>query len=147
MRWHKQGKGELLGSLLLGLYDESGRLNHVGITSSFTMAKRKALVAELQPLMVAPDDRASHPWGAWQGDPNESRKPGMQSRWSAGKDLSFVPLKPERVVEVKFDHLQGSRFRHATTFVRWRPDKQPKDCGYDQIETTPPYELAQIFGS
>ena len=136
-RWHKAGKNELVGSLLLGLHDEHGRLHHVGVTSSFTMAKRKQLAGELAPLRKnALDD---HPWKEWLA--------GGQSRWSAGKDLSWEPLRIERVCEVKYDHMQGPRFRHAAVFQRWRPDQPPKDCGYDQLEVTTPYELAKVFGA
>jgi ATP-dependent DNA ligase len=144
-RWHKNGKGTLIGSFLLGLFDHEKRLHHVGVTSSFTMAARAKLAKELEPLR----DNATvdHPWAEWaEYAQQEGRKPGMQSRWSAGKDLSWEPVRIERVCEVKFDHLQGSRFRHAATFVRWRPDKSPADCGFDQIEATPPYELQKIFG-
>jgi ATP-dependent DNA ligase len=145
-RWHKTGPGTLVGSLLLGLYDEAGALQHVGVTSSFTMAKRKALVEELEPLRK--DAMASHPWREWvEGIADGQRMPGGQSRWSAGKDLSWEPLRIERVCEVKYDHMQGDRFRHAATFVRWRDDKQPEDCRYDQLEVTPPYELAAVFGA
>ncbi len=124
-----------MGSLLLGLYDEQGVLHHVGVTSSFTMTMRKQLAQELAPLRQ--DAAQHHPWC----DParpigNEARIPGEQSRWSAGKDLSWEPLHLERVCEVKYDHLQGDRFRHATTFLRWRPDKRPSDCRYDQLQTT-----------
>ncbi len=146
-RWHKAGKGELVGSLLLGLYDAQGRLQHVGVTSSFTMAKRKALADELAPLRErALDD---HPWREWAsaGEGAMQRKPGAQSRWSAGKDLSWEPLRIERVCEVKYDHMQGTRFRHAAIFQRWRPDKPPAACGYDQLEVTTPYELARVFGA
>ena len=145
-RWHKTGKHELVGSLLLGLYDADGRLHHVGVTSSFTMTKRRELASELEPLRAhALDD---HPWKEWaefdaHGGP---RMPGGQSRWSAGKDLSWEPLRIERVVEVKYDHMQGDRFRHAATFLRWRPDKEPRDCRYDQLDATAPYELADVFG-
>ena len=145
-RWHKTGKG-VVGSLLLGLYDDRGTLQHVGVTSSFTMAKRKELAEELAPLRTnAMDD---HPWRAWAQaeEGGFGRMPGAQSRWSAGKDLSWEPLRIERVCEVKYDHLQGNRFRHATTFLRWRPDKQPADCRYDQLEVTPAYELAKVFSS
>jgi ATP-dependent DNA ligase len=134
-RWHKSGKGAV-GSLLLGLYDERGELHHVGVTSSFTMQRRKALAAELAPLRTSVDD---HPW--------RIAEIGAQSRWSAGKDLSWEPLRPERVCEVRYDHMQGDRFRHAATFVRWRPDKPPRDCRYDQLETTPAYELDKVFSS
>jgi ATP-dependent DNA ligase len=145
-RWHKSGK-DTLGSLLLGLYDDSGRLQHVGVTSSFTMARRKELVEELAPLRT--NAMKDHPWREWaQADTSEvNRMPGGQSRWSAGKDLSWEPLRIERVCEVKYDHLQGDRFRHAATFLRWRPDKQPADCRYDQLEVTPSYELDKVFSS
>jgi ATP-dependent DNA ligase len=144
-RWHKSG-GNVIGSLLLGLYDDSGVLHHVGVTSSFTMEKRKALAAELEPLRK--NALAGHPWRSWaQAEESGQRMPGGQSRWSAGKDLSWEPLRIERVCEVKYDHLQGDRFRHATTFLRWRPDKPPSDCRYDQLEVTPAFELAKVFGA
>jgi ATP-dependent DNA ligase len=135
-----------VGSLLLGLYDDRGVLQHVGVTSSFTMQKRKALVAELAPLRE--DAFENHPWKEWaQASSDATRMPGAQSRWSAGKDLSWEPLRIERVCEVKYDHLQGERFRHAATFLRWRPDKPPRDCRYDQLEVTPAYELDKVFSS
>ena len=145
-RWHKSGK-DAVGSLLLGLYDDRRVLQHVGVTSSFTMAKRKELVKELAPLRK--NAMENHPWREWaQADAAElNRMPGAQSRWSAGKDLSWEPLRLERVCEVKYDHLQGNRFRHAAIFLRWRPDKQPKDCRYDQLEVTKPYELDKVFSS
>ncbi|HYC57095.1 MAG TPA: ATP-dependent DNA ligase [Candidatus Binatia bacterium] len=144
-RWHKQGKG-LVGSLLLGLYDGAGVLHHVGVTSSFTMEKRRALAEELEPLREGAI--GDHPWREWaQAQEGSQRMPGAQSRWSAGKDLSWEPLRIERVCEVKYDHLQGDRFRHAAIFARWRPDRQPKDCRYDQLEVTTPYELAKVFGA
>jgi ATP-dependent DNA ligase len=125
-RWHKTGKG-VVGSLLLGLYDAQGVLHHVGVTSSFTMPVRRALAAELEPLRRAA--MASHPWRDWaDAGAQSARMPGAQSRWSAGKDLSWEPLRIERVCEVKYDHLQGDRFRHAAVFVRWRPDKAPREC-------------------
>jgi ATP-dependent DNA ligase len=147
-RWHKAGPGELIGSLLLGLYDDQDRLHHVGVTSSFTMATRRALAQELAPLR----ERAleEHPWREWveaQAAISGTRMPGGQSRWSAGKDLSWEPLRLERVCEVKYDHMQGDRFRHAAVFERWRPDRQPRDCRYDQLEVTAPYELAKVFGA
>jgi ATP-dependent DNA ligase len=160
-RWHKttlEGGPEAVGSLLLGLYDDAGVLHHVGVTSSFTMERRRALVRELEPLRR--DAWANHPWRAWGGveavdaegatreGPGESgahRMPGATSRWSAGKDLSWEPLRPERVCEVRYDHLQGDRFRHATIFVRWRIDKPPHACRYDQLEVVPPFELERIF--
>jgi ATP-dependent DNA ligase len=147
-RWHKAGKGTLVGSLLLGLYDDSGRLHHVGVTSSFTMAKRKALAEELAPLRERAMDE--HPWREWAeayGDGEMTRMPGGQSRWSAGKDLSWEPLRIERVCEVKYDHMQGDRFRHAAIFQRWRPDRKPESCRYDQLEVTAPYELSKVFGA
>jgi ATP-dependent DNA ligase len=144
-RHHKSGR-DAVGSLLLGLYDDAGVLQHVGVTSSFTMAKRRALMIELAPLRR--DALRDHPWRNWAGAAAESsRMPGAQSRWSGGKDLSWEPLRPERVCEVKYDHLQGDRFRHAATFLRWRPNKPPEDCRYDQLETTAPYELAKVFSS
>jgi ATP-dependent DNA ligase len=146
-RWHKEGKGERIGSLLLGLYDESGRLHHVGVTSSFTMARRKELATELAPLRERAMDE--HPWREWAEAYSEdmTRMPGGHSRWSAGKDLSWEPLRIERVCEVKYDHMQGSRFRHAAIFQRWRPDRKPESCRYDQLEVTTPYELAKVFGA
>jgi ATP-dependent DNA ligase len=144
-RWHKDGRDERIGSLLLGLYDESGRLQHVGVTSSFTTAMRRDLVRELAPLR----DRAldHHPWREWAHGVADSRMPGGGSRWSAGKDLSWEPLRVERVCEVKYDHMQGSRFRHAAVFLRWRPDRVPEDCRYDQLEVTTPFELQRVFGA
>jgi ATP-dependent DNA ligase len=145
-RWHKVGKGSI-GSLLLGLYDEAGVLHHVGVTSAFTMATRKGLARELEPLRR--DAMTNHPWRDWAeaGGAEFARMPGGQSRWSAGKDLSWEPVRVERVCEVKYDHLQGRRFRHAAIFLRWRPDKQPRDCRYDQLEVTTAYELAKVFGA
>jgi ATP-dependent DNA ligase len=144
-RWHKSGK-DAIGSLLLGLYDARGKLQHVGVTSAFTMTTRKALAVELAPLRK--DAMAQHPWREWAAQAGDlSRMPGGQSRWSAGKDLSWEPLRVERVCEVKYDHLQGDRFRHATIFLRWRPDKRPEDCRYDQLDVTTPYELEKVFGA
>ncbi len=150
-RWHKNGPGTHVGSLLLGLYDHEGSLHHVGITSSFTWERREALVAELEPLRAAALE--DHPWGEWaawaaagSADASGTRLPGATSRWNRGKDLSWELLRVERVVEVGYDHLQGDRFRHATTFKRWRPDRSPASCRYDQLETTPPFEIARIFG-
>jgi ATP-dependent DNA ligase len=143
-RWHKNGPGEMVGSLLLGLFDEGGRLHHVGVTSAFTAAVRRELARELEPLRE--NALTGHPWREWAGAADMStRMPGGQSRWSQGKDLSWEPLRLERVCEVRYDHLQGDRFRHATVFERWRPDKRPGDCRYDQLEVTPPAELAEIF--
>ena len=150
-RWHKKIE-DAVGSLLLGLFDDNGTLHHVGVTSSFTMAKRQQLVKELAPLRR--DALATHPWKAWAsgdtvsaGSDAGQRMPGGQSRWSAGKDLSWEPLRIERVCEVKYDHMQGDRFRHAATFLRWRDDKAPADCRYDQLEVTPAYELSAVFGA
>jgi ATP-dependent DNA ligase len=155
-----------VGSLLLGLYDGEGRLHHVGVTSSFTIARRQELARELEPLRAHALE--GHPWREWaewgerhgpgpgrgEGDsaappPDAAmtRMPGGQSRWSAGKDLSWEPLRIERVCEVKYDHLQGSRFRHAAVFQRWRPDRRPADCRYDQLEVTTAYELEKVFGA
>jgi len=164
-RWHKNGKGTHVGSLLLGLFDDRGRLHHVGVTSSFTMSNRKALAEELAPLREQAME--NHPWREWaewsspgEGGPaspklagnstsegGPTRMPGGQSRWSAGKDLSWEPLRVERVCEVKYDHMQGDRFRHAAVFQRWRPDKPPAACRYDQLEVTTPYELSKVFGA
>ena len=143
-RWHKGGEG-IVGSLLLGLYDVNGILHHVGVTSSFTMVMRRALAVELAPLRA--NARADHPWRERAGAGAEAaRIPGGQSRWSAGKDLSWEPLRIERVCEVKYDHMQGDRFRHAAIFLRWRPDKPPSDCRYDQLEVMKPYALRNVFG-
>jgi ATP-dependent DNA ligase len=149
-RWHKNGPGTHVGSLLLGLFDDEGKLHHVGITSSFTWEKREALVGILEPLRE--NALVDHPWGEWAewaaaAEASGQRLPGATSRWNRGKDLSWEPLRAERVVEVAYDHLQGDRFRHGTTFVRWRPDKQPVDCRYDQLEETAAYEIAKIFGA
>jgi ATP-dependent DNA ligase len=146
-RWHKDGKNERIGSLLLGLYDNHGKLHHVGVTSSFTMTRRKELVSELAPLRE--NALEGHPWREWAEFDTSAvqRMPGGQSRWSAGKDLSWEPLRIERVCEVKYDHMQGDRFRHAATFQRWRPDKPPVDCRYDQLEVTTPFELERVFGA
>jgi ATP-dependent DNA ligase len=143
-RWHKNGPGTLVGSLLLGLQDDAGALRHVGVTSSFSMAARRQLAGVLEPLRE--NALEAHPWRQWAewGD-GSRRMPGGQSRWSAGKDLSWEPVRVERVCEVKYDHLQGDRFRHAAVFLRWRPDKAPSDCRYDQLEVTPPAELAALF--
>jgi len=147
-RWHKNGKGSHIGSLILGLFDDHGVLHHVGVTSSFKWERRAELAEELAPLRT--DALAEHPWREWAawsaGDQGpEQRMPGATSRWNRGKDLSWEPLRAERVCEVAYDHLQGDRFRHATTFRRWRPDKAPSDCRYDQLEVTPAYELRRIF--
>ncbi len=143
-RWHKSGH-DAVGSLLLGLYDERGHLHHVGVTSAFTMAMRRDLVKVLEPLR--PNALKNHPWRDWAGGGDGVRMPGGQSRWSAGKDLSWEPLRIEKVCEVKYDHLQGDRFRHATIFLRWRTDKRPQDCRYDQLEVTTPVALDEVFAA
>jgi len=147
-RWHKNGAGTHVGSLILGLFDESGTLHHVGVTSAFKWDRRAELADELAPLRE--DALDGHPWESWAAWSAEvtargQRMPGATSRWNRGKDLSWEPLRIERVAEVAYDHLQGDRFRHATTFRRWRPDKSPADCRYDQLETTAPFELRDIF--
>ncbi|MEK6373876.1 MAG: ATP-dependent DNA ligase [Acidobacteriota bacterium] len=145
-RWHKKGPGTMVGSLLLGLYDDDGTLHHVGVTAAFTNAARQQLVDDLAPLRENALD--GHPWRDWAEAQEEAgqRMPGATSRWNRGKDLSWQPLRLELVCEVAYDHMQGSRFRHAARFVRWRPDKRPRDCRYDQLEVTPPYELERVFG-
>jgi ATP-dependent DNA ligase len=145
-RWYKDST-DAVGSLLLGLYDDDGALHHVGVTSAFTMAVRKELAQELEPLRK--NAMKNHPWRDWEHEEAHAtaRLPGAQSRWSAGKDLSWEPLRIERVCEVKYDHLQGDRFRHATHFLRWRPDKPAADCRYDQLEVTAPYELKKVFSA
>jgi len=149
-RWHKNGAGTMVGSLLLGLYDEAGTLHHVGVTAAFTTAVRRELVAELAPLRE--NALEGHPWRSWAEAQDEAtakgqRLPGATSRWNRGKDLSWEPLQIERVCEVAYDHMQGTRFRHAAQFVRWRPDKRPQSCRYDQLEVTPAYELERVFGA
>ena len=149
-RWHKKGDRTLVGSLLLGLFDNSGALQHVGVCASFSNAKRLALAEFLKPYRK--DALADHPWNAWaEVDPPPAdlskRMPGGQSRWSQGKDLSWEPLRPELVVEVAYDHMQGDRFRHTAQFRRWRPDKKMSDCTYAQLEVVSPQELAAIFPS
>jgi ATP-dependent DNA ligase len=144
-RWHKNGPGTMVGSLLLGLYDDAGELHHVGVTAAFTNKVRKELVEELAPLREGALE--NHPWRAWAEAQNDSqRMPGAASRWNRGKDLSWEPLRPERVCEVAFDHMQGPRFRHGAQFVRWRFDKRPEDCRYDQLKVVPAYELEKVFG-
>ena len=145
-RWHKNGHGTLIGSLLLGLYDDGGRLHHVGVTSAFNMNMRRELVRELAPLREHALD--GHPWREWADAMGDgTRMPGGQSRWSAGKDLSWEPLRVERACEVKYDHMQGDRFRHGAIFLRWRLDKPPTDCRYAQLEVTTPFELEKVFGA
>ncbi|HEY0950818.1 ATP-dependent DNA ligase [Nocardioides sp.] len=144
-REHKTSTPEkpLLGSLLLGLYAD-GELQHIGVSASFTAARRAELIAELQPLVVPIEE---HPWGRWTEflTANPDRVPGTQSRWSQGKDLSFTPLRPERVLEVAYDHMEGRRFRHTAQFRRWRPDRDPESCGYEQLDEPVGYDLARIL--
>jgi ATP-dependent DNA ligase len=149
-RWHKNAHGTAIGSLLLGLYDDAGALEHVGVCASFTTVKRRELVDFLAPYREGALD--DHPWRAWaESQPNENeaihRRPGAQSRWSQGKDLSWEPLRPELVAQVAYDHMQGSRFRHTAQFRRWRQDKRPTDCTFAQLEVVPPHELAAIFAT
>jgi len=143
-RWHKKGERDRIGSLLLGLYNDAGMLQHVGVCASFTDQKRLELVEFLKPYRK--NALASHPWKEWAGD-ELNRVPGAQSRWSQGKDLSWEPLRPELVVEVAYDHMQGNRFRHTAQFRRWRPDKKPSDCTFEQLEVVPPHELESIFAT
>jgi ATP-dependent DNA ligase len=141
-RWHRKGDRSTVGSLLLGLFDESGAMQHVGVCSSFTDKARRELVEFLTPYRERALD--SHPWKSW-ADAEYQRMPGGQSRWSQGKDLSWEPVRPELVVEVAYDHMQGNRFRHIAQFRRWRFDKKPSDCTYAQLEVVPPQELREIF--
>ena len=147
-RWYKKGDRTLIGSLLLGLFDDAGALQHVGVCASFSAAKRKQLAEFLEPYRK--DALSVHPWRAWADseaatDDGVKRMPGGQSRWSQGKDLSWEPLRPELVVEVAYEHMQGGRFRHMSQFRRWRTDKRPSDCTYAQLEVVPPQELEEIF--
>jgi ATP-dependent DNA ligase len=145
-RWHKGSADVAVGSLLLGLYDDEGILHHVGVCASFTMEKRKELTRFLAPYRENAVE--GHPWTEWAGhDHHEDghRMPGSQSRWTGGKDLSWIALRPELVVEVGYDHMQGTRFRHTAQFRRWRKDKPPRDCTYAQLEVVPPHELKDIF--
>jgi ATP-dependent DNA ligase len=147
-RWHKRGDRDAVGSLLLGLYDDAGQLQHVGVCASFSDVKRRELVEFLAPYRM--NDLSAHPWKEWATAMDEAmgqRVPGMGNRWNVGKDMSWVPLKPDLVVEVAYDHMQGSRFRHTAQFRRWRTDKPPRDCTYAQLEVVPPEELSRIFGA
>ncbi len=149
-RWHKGSDGTAVGSLLLGLFDDAGTLQHVGVVASFTAAKRRELVDFLAPYREGALD--NHPWRDWAAPTPEAlaawgRKPGAGSRWSAGKDLSWQAVRPELVVQVAYDHMQGARFRHTAQFRRWRADKPPRDCTYAQLEVVPPHELASIFAT
>jgi ATP-dependent DNA ligase len=144
-RWHKSGP--VVGSLLLGLYNDEGALQHIGVAASFPMARRAELVEELAPFRA--DALDGHPWQDWAhaqvAEGGEHRMPGAQSRWNAGKDLSWVPLRPELVVEIKYDQLEGRRLRHTGHFLRWRPDREPASCTYDQLEVPVRYDLAEVL--
>ena len=144
-RWHKKGDRTLVGSLLLGLFDDAGALQHVGVCASFPMPKRKELAESLKPYRK--NALANHPWKDWADaeGAGSNRMPGGQSRWSQGKDLSWEAVRPELVVEVAYDHMQGERFRHVAQFRRWRWDKKPRDCTFAQLEVVPPQELSAIF--
>jgi ATP-dependent DNA ligase len=146
-RWHKKGNRSAIGSLLLGLYDDSGKLQHVGVCASFTDQKRLELVEFLKPYRK--NALANHPWKEWAdaGSAMEGRMPGGHSRWSQGKDLSWEPLRPELVVEVAYEHMQAGRFRHMSHFRRWRPDKKPEDCTFEQLEVVAAHELETIFAA
>ena len=149
-RWHKSGP--IVGSLLLGLYDD-GKLQHIGVAASFPMARRAELVEELEPYRAQALD--GHPWQDWANaqvsqredgaDGTETRMPGAVSRWNAKKDLSWVPLRPELVVEIKYDQLEGRRLRHTGQFLRWRPDRDPLSCTYDQLDVPVRYDLAEVL--
>ncbi|MGA5798485.1 ATP-dependent DNA ligase [Streptomyces cellulosae] len=144
-RLHKSGP--VVGSLLLGLYDAEGALQHVGVSAAFTMKRRAELVGELEPLRM--EDVSDHPWAAWADEAAHAsaRLPGAPSRWTGKKDLSWVPLRPERVAEVAYDHMEnGQRFRHTARFRRWRPDRAPESCTYAQLEEPVRYDLAEILG-
>ncbi|UZN04628.1 ATP-dependent DNA ligase [Cellulomonas sp. S1-8] len=143
-RWHKSG--DVVGSLLLGLWNDEGNLQHVGVSASFTMVRRGTLLDDLAPYRDV--DLADHPWGAWadQQAHADRRLPGAVSRWNATKDLSFVPLRPELVVEVAYDHMEGDRFRHTAQFRRWRPDRDPRTCTYAQLDEPVRFDLAEVLG-
>ncbi len=141
-RWHKSGP--VVGSLLLGLYGEDGDLHHVGVTASFPMARRKTLLDDLAPYRDV--DLSAHPWGGWAEHAAQAGQlPGAASRWNAGKDLSFVPVRPELVVEVAYDHMEGDRFRHIPSFRRWRPDRDPRSCTFEQLEVPVSFKLSDIL--
>ena len=146
-RWYKDAEGEAIGSLLLGLFDQAGSLQHVGVCASFAKDKRRELLEFLTPYRT--NALVDHPWASWANEEAAagSRMPGGQSRWSQGKDLSWEPLRPELVIEVSYEHMQGRRFRHMAHFRRWRTDKKPTDCTYAQLEVVPPHELEEIFSS
>lgn len=142
-RWHKSGG--VIGSLLLGLYNDDGELQHVGVSASFPMKRRAELVAELEPYRM--ESIEGHPWASWVRDEAhaETRMPGAQSRWSSGKDMSWEPLRPDLVVEVAYDHMQGTRFRHTAQFRRWRTDRDPSSCTYEQLEEPVKFTIADVL--
>jgi ATP-dependent DNA ligase len=144
-RWHKSGP--IVGSLLLGLYDDEGQLHHVGVSASFTAARRKELVDELAPYRMT--DLREHPWSSWAGQtvehPESTRMPGAPSRWTGKKDLSWEPLRPELVVEVAYEHMEGDRFRHTARFQRWRPDREPRSCTYAQLDRPVRFDLERVL--
>ncbi|HVE98329.1 MAG TPA: ATP-dependent DNA ligase [Mycobacteriales bacterium] len=142
-RWHKSGP--IVGSLLLGLHDDAGVLHHIGVCASFPMARRKELVEELAPLREGALE--AHPWRGWAEQTGDGKMPGAPSRWNATKDMSWEPLRIERVLEVGYDHMEGTRLRHTAQFVRWRPDRDPESCTFDQLEVPVPALLADVFGS
>ncbi len=142
-RWHKDGEGTAIGSLLLGLFDDAGTLQNVGVCASFTMARRKEMVDFLAPYRENAEQ--NHPWAKWGEPAADGRMPGAASRWNSGKDLSWVLLRPELVLEVAYEHMQGDRFRHIAQFRRWRTDKPTTDCTYAQLEVVAPEELVQVF--
>ena len=144
-RFHKSGP--VVGSLLLGLYDDSGALQHIGVCAAFTAKRREELVEELEPLRMDPPD--GHPWAAWADEAAHAgaRLPGAPSRWSGKKDLSWVALRPKLVCEVGYDHMEGDRFRHTAQFKRWRPDRSPESCGYAQLEEPVSYDLSEVFSA
>jgi ATP-dependent DNA ligase len=144
-RWHKNGRDTAVGSLLLGLYDDEGALQHVGVCATFTDKMRRELVSFLAPYRERALDE--HPWKEWAAHEGAQRIPGAKSRWSQDKDLSWEPLRIDLVVEVAYDHMQGSRFRHTAQFRRWRDDKKPRDCTYGQLEVVAPHELSAIFAT
>jgi ATP-dependent DNA ligase len=144
-RWHKSGP--IIGSMLLGLYNDAGTLQFVGVAASFPMKRREELVAELEPYRCT--DLSEHPWGSWaeQAGATVDRMPGAVSRWTGKKDLSWVALRPELVCEVAYEHMEGTRFRHTARFRRWRTDRTPESCTYEQLEVPVAYDLDGILGT
>jgi ATP-dependent DNA ligase len=143
---HKDGEG--VGSLMLGLFDDDGNMHHVGVATSFSAARRKELLDELAPYRTQDDDLGDHPWGEWaraEAHQEGKRLPGAGNRWNAGKDMSWTPLRLGLVAEVAYDGMQGDRFRHATQLVRWRPDREPRSCSYDQLDRPVPELLEHVF--